>query len=452
MKMAAGILSAIMIKKISGPASLLSLLFVLLAPPVALAQASGAKAKSSPYTLRDIVFRGDPPYTKSALVAITGLKLGAPLTTEDMQAAAERLVDTGAFDDVTATLEAPTATSINLVFTIKPVRPEHMLRASFDNFVWCTPEELRAELQRRVPLFRGSVPEGGNVQAAVQNALQQMLAAKGVTATVSSELVAPRPGQPFRMAEYRVTSPSIRIHRLDIAGVPPEFAAAMDKVVASLTGGAYQDGLTGGLTDRVLASYRDAGYLDAALSGLKSTVVSSTAERVEVDVTATLTAGESYLVTKLDWPGSPVMTSAAFQTAAKLHPGDVASQKALRDSLENLDAAYRDHGYMDVIVDAKPLLDTATRQVSYTVTATPGDQYRLRELTVLGLSPAQRKEFDSAWQLKPGDIYNAGYVVAFLKNDTVRPGLRYLTGAFKVTEEPEGGVLDLSITFKGGGR
>jgi len=422
--------------------SSLSFLLVSLSSALVFGQA----AKPAAYTVHKIVFQGQTPYSQAAMESASGLTVGSPLSDADLQAAAERLMATGAFGDIGATLDGPKK-SVDVIFKVQPVGPEHVLRASFDNFVWFTHGELVAELQQRVPLFNGSVPEGGNIQEAVQSALQQMVVAKSAGAKVSSQLVGAQAGQPFRMAEFHVDEPSILIHSLDIAGVPAAFAPGTNKVVHALIGAPYDDGLVGGLSERVLADYRNAGYQEAALSGLKSTVVSSSDRKVGVDVTATLQPGEVYRVSKLDWAGSPQMSSAEFTAAAKLHPGDVASQSALLASLENLDAAYRNHGYVDVIVDAGPKLDTSAKQVAYTVSVTSGPQYKLRDLTVVGLTPAQRKEFDSAWKLHRGDLYDAGYVKSFLANNTALPLLRGMSAGVKANEDPDAGLLDLTLSF-----
>ncbi len=409
----------------------------------------GFAQKSTPYTIHKLEFRGTTPYSQATLEGASGLKVGAAMTQADLQAAAERLIATGAFADVGAELDGPIK-SITVIFKVQATGPEHILRTSFDNFVWLSKDELTEGLKTRVPLFNGTVPEGGNVQDAVQDALKAMLVAKGVQATVSSQLVAPRPGQPFRMAEYHVIAPSVRVHLLDVAGVPAGFAPATDKVVHGLIGGVYNDGLVGGLSDKILADYRNAGYQEATL-GVVTTIASATAARVEVDVAATLHPGEVYKVSKVAWAGSPMMSAETFAQVVKLHEGDVASQQKLEESLEFLDAAYRNRGYLDVVLDAGPKLDTATHQVAFTVTAIPGPQYKLRDVNVQGLTAAQRQEFDSAWKLHAGDLYNAGYVKDFLKNNTALRTLASMNASFKVTQDPEAGVADLNVTFFKGG-
>ena len=61
-------------------------------------------AANAQYTIKKIVFDGQNLYSQSDLEAASGLKPGQTLNNEALQAAAQRLVDTGAFDDMQATL------------------------------------------------------------------------------------------------------------------------------------------------------------------------------------------------------------------------------------------------------------------------------------------------------------------------------------------------------------
>ncbi len=404
-------------------------------------------AKPTPYVIHAIEFQGKTPYSQAALESATGLKIGAPMTSEDLQSAAERLISTGAFGDVQATLDGPMK-SISVIFKITPAEQVHMLRASFDNFVWFSQQELTSEVQKRVPLFNGFVPEGGTVQEAVQDALQQMLVAKFPTAKVESQLVAPHPGQPFRVAEYHVVFPDIRIHSLTITGAPAGYAVSTDRIIRALTGATYNDGLVGGYEEKILADYKNAGYQDAALTDLKTTIASSTPTKVEVDIATKLQAGELYRVSQITWAGSSEMSADAFAKATKLHPGDIASQQALYDSLDAIDTTYRNRGFIDVLLDSGAKLNPATHEVAYTITATPRPQYNLPDQKVTGLTPEQRREFDAAWKLTPGEIYDAGYVKSFLLNNTALQTLGKLSATYKVTQEPESGLLDLNIAFR----
>jgi outer membrane protein insertion porin family len=408
---------------------------------------SASAAAAPTYTLKNLVFDGTVPYSQQSLEAATGLKPGDTIDQKGLEAVSQKLIDTGAFDDLQARFDGPYK-AITIIFKIKPADPSRLLTAGFENFVWFTPEELTAELQKRVPLFNGTVPEAGNEQQVILDALTQMLAAKGIAAKITVEPIAPSPAQPVRVAEFRVEAPSVRIHSITLTGVTPSFATSTNKVVQALTGMRYNEGLTAeSLPSELLVIYKNAGYQAASLSGLTRTVVSSTGNHVDVDVAATIAPGDIYRLSTLDWPGSPVMSAQEFTAVAKLHPGDVVSQRALLESLNNLEAAYHARGYMDVAIAATPKLDTDTHQISFTISVTPGAQYTLKSVTPQNLSAAQLKDFDLGWRLHPGDIYNENYVATFLKNNTALRSLEGYSLGYKIVADPDNHTIDLTVTF-----
>lgn len=403
------------------------------------------------YTIAKIVFDGKTPYSQSALEAACGLKPGDTISKSDLQAAAQRLVDTGAFDDLSSTLDGAVK-GITVVFKVKGVDPSRLLTASFDNFVWFQPDELTTQLGKAVPLFNGTVPEAGNQTDAVVAALKKMLASKGVDATVTFEPVAPSPSQPLRLAEFRVEKPDVRIHAVTLNGVLPPFSDPLGKLVHNLTGRHFNEGLVpSALSSQIIAVYRNAGYQASAISALTRTVAASTQTAVDVDVSATIIPGDIYRLSHLDWPGSTIMTSEAFTAEATLHAGDIASQKALLVSLGKLEAAYRNKGYMDVVVNASPQLDAASHQVAFIVTATPGSQYTLHQVTPVGLNEVQQKDFDKAWKMKSGDVFNEGYATSFLTSNSALGSFNGYSATYKTVADPDTHTLDLIMTFVKGG-
>ena len=408
-------------------------------------------ALSQQYTVKNIVFDGKMPYSQAALEAASGIKPGDTLSKDQLQSASQKLIDTGAFADLSSTLDGP-AKSITVIFKVKPQDPARILTASFDNFVWYQPSELAAEIQKTVPLFDGTVPEAGNEQDAIVAALKQLLSSKGVTGgTISVESVAPSPSQPLRVLELRLTKPAVRIHSLKVDGMRPNFASAKDKLIQALTGKAYNESiLPKSLQNILLNVYKNAGF-QAAKVTLTRTIASSTDTAVDVDVAATIEEGDVYRLSKLDWPGSPMMSTEAFNAEANLHPGDVASQKTLLQSLGKLEAAYRRKGYMDVIVTATPQLDTTAHTAAFTVAVIPGEAYKLSAVTPLHLDPTQKADFDKAWQLKPGDVYDESYVAEFLHNNSAVKSLEPLTASFKTVANPDAHTVELILTFVGPG-
>lgn len=411
--------------------------FVCLAATPALAQ----------YTIAKIVFDGKTPYSQADLEAASGLKAGDHLTKDTMQQAAQRLTDTGAFSDLQVTLDGPLK-AVSVIFKVKPVDESRTLAVGFENFIWWQHDELTAEIHRRVPLFNGSLPEAGTLQQSVQDALQQMLTEKQLTATLSAKIYDAMLGSPTRTINYRIESPDIQLHSFKLEGVSTEKAGEINKIISSLAGSRYNEGLNGSaVTDRVLAIYRDAGFLDASLDHLTRTITAPTPGRINLDLSATINPGGVYHVSRIDWAGSPLLSSKEFSDTSKLRPGDLASQQALRASLAVIDTAYRRQGYLDVSVDATPELDTTANLVAYTVAVVSGEQYRFHEVQPVGLTPDSRKTFDAAWKLHPGDIYDSTYLETFLKANIAQPYLEPYSLSYRIVRDPDTHLVTVIFIF-----
>ncbi|MGO4210751.1 POTRA domain-containing protein [Terriglobus sp. 2YAB30_2] len=404
-------------------------------------------AANAQYTIKKIVFDGQNPYTQTELEAASGLKPGQTLNNQTLQAAAQRLVDTGAFDDMQATLDGPMK-AISVIFKVKPVDTAKLLHISYANFAWWSPEELKAEISRRVPLGGETIPEAGSLQASVQTALEAMLQEKGLTgAKVSEEVLEPRPGVPFRVAAFRIVSPAVVISSVRVDGVSPAMQTNVQKMTTALAGRPYNEGVGGqDISATLLAIFRDAGYLTAKLTPLQRTI--SGTGPVQVSLSTTVQEGEAYKLGVVSWTGAPWMTEQQFVAGAKLQHGSVASQRALQSALAVIQNSYRQHGYLDITVDAPPVLDDATHTANFTVQVTPGEIYRLQEVRVTGLTPAQRNVWDQDWKLKPGDVYDAGALGEFLKWHIANELFQGASSAFKQTVDPTSKTVVLEVSFK----
>src|SRR5690348_2991507 len=126
---------------------------------LALAQTAGAQN----YLPKQIVFAGTTA-AQSELLAVAGLKPGSTLTQQDMQAAAQKLIDSGAFSDVRFAFDGQ-----QLLYTLKPAELQPV---SYVNFPWWNEAALNAAVAAKVPLFQGSVAPESPMQQAVAHALE----------------------------------------------------------------------------------------------------------------------------------------------------------------------------------------------------------------------------------------------------------------------------------------
>jgi outer membrane protein insertion porin family len=416
---------------------------VLLAAALLLGGCGWAQAQ---YVVKAVVFSDKGSYRQEDLETLAGVHAGQALTTEQLGAAAGRLSDSGFFDQVSATVDG-ILKSVSVVFKVKPVSQAEWLHASFENFVWFTPDELNAAIHAQIPLFGGALPVAGPVVDAAEAALRQALAARGISGDVTHVNLEPRFGHPQRYMQFVVTKHAVVLRSAELTGVSAGLQAAMQKQARTLAGKRYSEGTAGDTTaDALLAPYLDAGYVDAKLTGMERTVA-EVAGRTEVSVKAAVNEGAVYRLASIAYSGSEVYSSADFARGNKLHADDPISRKLLRETLMPIDEAYRNRGYMDAVADVTGTRDEATHHIAYVVTVTPGEVYHVGHVYPLGLSAAAQADFDRGWKLKPGDVYSPGYVATFLKQNTALQALNGYSASFKASADPETHLVDVTIQF-----
>jgi outer membrane protein assembly factor BamA len=413
----------------------------------ALATAASAQAQYT-YKAAHIVFHNPGTFTQQQLETASGMHIGSPANATTLGAAAQRLSDSGYFDDIGANLDG-TAENTTVVFSLKPTPLEQMLPVTFANFVWLSHDDLEAAVHAKLPLFIDYLPENSAQADVIGSVLTEALAAKGIAnATVQHETIEPTLIHLMRTLEFRVASPAARVANVKLAGVTPELVPLIQKSVNETAKKPYSaDPSSGSTADRILSPLFDAGYIRATLSGVEATPGEPAGRTVPVVVSATLNAGDIYRIAAITFGGSPLLSAESFAATAKLHPGDVASRHALLETLAPLDAAYRAQGYMDVVILAAPTFDSEAHTVAYAVTVTPGEQYRVHQVNTEGLDAAAQGDFDRGFTMKPGDLYNPVYVTRFLTGNTALRALAGYYGGFKAYAYPATHTVDVVISF-----
>lgn len=396
-----------------------------------------------------IYFTGAAPYSDADLTTVLGLHSGQLFNDNEVQAASQRLVDTGLFDSVAMTGTGAGRTR-QVRFTIKPTPDSQLLPASFDNLVWFTPDEIDKALRVRVPLYRGLLPDSGNLADSVQAVLTAMLKEKGITATLTHATVEPTTDHPIRCINFSIDQPAVLLTHFQLAGatgLSKQQEIDMYRIMSAAGNRPYTEGLASNIIeDRILAGPRELGFIHAKINDLQRTVQPST-QGYAVSLTGTLSLGDVYHLAAATWTPTPVYSAGDFTRDSALHPGDLATLKALHQTEAFILAAYSKLGYMDAYLAVTPTLDANAHTVAYALKAVPGSQYRIKSVTVTGLSPDARQQFDSAWAMKPGDLYSEPYVQHFLNANTALLKLNDYAGTYQASADPNTHLVDLSITF-----
>ena len=403
--------------------------------------------KAQTYTAQRVEFSHLGTFSQQQLEDVAGVHAGTTLQAAELEAAAQRLVDTGYFNDVGATIEGKILAA-TIKFDTKPTELTHLLPVGYENFVWLTHAELEAAIRAKIPLYNDYLAENSPHEEEIKAILTAALAAKSVKAEVAFDTYEPTLRHPRREIAFRVAQPEVRLVNVRLGGVTPALVPLVQKSVNATARTAYEEGPAERTSeDRILEPLLDAGYAQAKLIDRMPAPGPIENGTVPVILAGRLQAGEVYHVATVTYAGTPLLSAEAFAATAKLHAGDVASRQALLDTLAPLDAAYRRQGYMDVVVEAVPSFDAAQHTAAYTVGVTPGEQYRVHEVTTGGLDPAAKADFDRGWRMKEGEIYNPEYVKTFLKQNTALRALEGYSAGFKAYADPNTHTVDVVITF-----
>jgi outer membrane protein insertion porin family len=400
------------------------------------------------YTVGSVAYVGGAPYTDTELSSVAGLQAGQAIATNALGSAAQHILDTGLFDDVQATYTAQ-GKALHITFHVKPTPLAKLPAVSLENFVWFTPEELAAGLHQQLPLYRGVSSDAGTFSDSIQDALQKMLTAKGVQATLSHTTVEPTSQHPVRVVDYKVERPALRIVSLNLTvdATAPDVVAATTVKLPTRSPVFYNEGLTGlTVEDFLLLAAHNNGYITAKVLSMHRELA-TTATGTGVAVTATIQPGEPYKIASFHWTETPVYDSATFARDAKLKPGDTAQFYKLRDTEAAIVSAYHGQGYLDAYIDPDPKMDATAHTVSYNLRAVPGEQYKFKSVTALGLDPAGLSEFNQVWKIKPGDVFNETYVQTFITGNKGLQGLAKYAGSYQIAADPTTHLVDLTMQF-----
>jgi len=94
-------------------------------------------------------------------------------------------------------------------------------------------------------------------------------------------------------------------------------------------------------------------------------------------------------------------------------------------------------------------LDTEKHTATFNLAVTEGPIYRMGKLDLQGPDPQRTELARRAWDMREGDVYDAEYIQAFMKNHSRELGL--LSGyapRFTQTVHDDTHLVDLSVKFE----
>jgi outer membrane protein assembly factor BamA len=350
------------------------------------------------YTPKTIRMDAPPTVDTAEALRIAALPTNTPLTKQQIEAALQRIADTGLFSDVGYTVNATA-----LVIKLTPSASSQLQPTHFSNFIWWQPAELESLLEAAVPGYHGQLPVAGTLTDQVKAALVSLLHTKGVDATVDAH----ENGFSADSVTLSIVSPSIVIGDVQLHNALPALLPQLKAVQHRLHGEDFDIAeTTKALQDSVNDVYKNAGYLAVETTAPTTSAPHKDMLTYAVDLSATITPGEIYRVTGLHLHAQPPVSEADLARAANIKVGDVASLAARRLALSEMQQVYASQGYFDAKVLFTPHQDNQAHTIEYICDFVPGEIYHFASIDTSALALDQQAAFARAFTIAPGAVAN----------------------------------------------
>lgn len=386
------------------------------------------------YTPHRIVFTGTS-LDQSALVKLAAVAPGKPITSKEIDAAMQRIVDTGLFAEIRYSVDDSA-----LNFFVTPQATSAMLPAIYGNFVFWKPDELASLVHSRLPLFTGQVPTDGNLQQSVQDALAAILLDNGIKANVESILTQEK------TVNFFIAQPSVQIRQVRVDSVSPVAGPRVTEVLQSFAGTDFDRYSAEAIHHRLVDTYYDLGFLDSAidLPHYDKPVVEPS--HILLDFSTSVREGGQYHVSKLEWPDSSIVKKSDFEKAAQLKKGDVAARILLLATNAHIEGEFARYGYLDAHVTVQGRKDDSNHTIEYAFAVDPGEIYHLKGVKTTNFTDQQQKDFDKNWKLSSGSVYDGGYASTFFQSSMTGSFQGYVPN-IRVAANRNDHTVDLVITL-----
>jgi outer membrane protein assembly factor BamA len=365
--------------------------------------------------LGDLQVIGARRYSVEEIKKVSALEIGKPASIPHLDAAAERMAETGLFKKVSYRYVTESG-RLSVTFEIEEA--EWTVPVVFDNFVWFTDAQVVAAVRDVLPSFDGTAPPTSGIPERIIQALRQLLASNRLQGRVEflpqAVLKKGVEGYLFRVADPGPTICALRFEGASAIAQSDLVAALKTSVGSQYSRTFLVNASKGTLVD----AYRRHGLWGAAFDE-PVTALDAGRDCSGVAVTLHVNEGEPYAYAGAVWTGNAALASHDLDVLLGIKAGEVAALTKLDDALRRIGRAYARHGYLVQRTTYTPRLDDSTRQVSFEMRVAEGPQFRLGTVDFVNLGPSDAAALRKVWRIGPGDVYDSSYPDQFTKEEVV---------------------------------
>jgi outer membrane protein assembly factor BamA len=392
----------------------------LLVLPVSFIRAQTPSASSeSKAVLREIRAEGLKSLTEPQVATTSGLQTGVEIGRDDLQTAADKLVQSGLFAHVKYNFQSR-ADGLVVIFHLDEAE---RIPAYFDNLPWFTDGELNDAIRTKLPFYDGTLPTAGAIVDQSAEIAGEFLAAHGLQAAIEHQVVA-NPNGEGNIQEFRIDGAALKISSLEFSDASLNSSKVVQQELAELKGKPYSRmAIDLFLTEQVRPIYQRQGYLRAKLGPPEIRLTGNPNQKLpeQIPVFVPVTPGAVYKWKGAEFSGNSLLSTVTLNADLGLKADDVADGMALEAGLERIREEYAHVGYLDAKIDPVGSYDDQAHTIRYQVRIDEGKSYKFNALTITGLSPTAEKRLRDAWAIPQGEVFDKAVFEEFLTTLETKP-------------------------------
>lgn len=417
-------------------------LFVLIFA-AALSGQSPAPHLRTPATLpiAAIAITGNKTLPTEAILAASGLKLNDTGGAAIFDAARDRLLDTGYFDQVSYTFRQQDM-GFAVSFSVKEMKQVFPLHIEA---LPVTLDEVTRLLKSKDPLFNGLLPGGKKTIDRAASAVEEYLRPAHPDLHVSARVVATGP------ESYEILlAPAEGLPV--IADMTFEGSKLIEEndlhtvIIENGIGQPFSDASVRELLDRLIRPlYEKQGYMRVSFPKITS---QPDAKVKGIDVRVTIDDGPQFRLGSLSVHGPMAGSASRILRIANIPRGEFVNGDAIGQAVNRIHDTLRGEGYLDVTVSTDRSINDATKTVDAWFIVTPGALYTFGHLEILNLGLDGEAAIRKLWSVKPGDPFPGGYpdhFVQAVKDESMFDNLGVITATPSINRQTH--VVDVSLHF-----
>jgi outer membrane protein assembly factor BamA len=354
--------------------------------------------------LREVHAEGFKILTEAQVVSLTGLQPGLSVGKNNLQTAADLLVQTGLFSKVNFSFQ----TRNGGVVVTYHVEESPRIPVYFDNIPWYSDSELGDTIRKTIPFFDGTLPEAGAAVEQATNALRDLLSSRGLQASIEHTVLANPIGE-GNVQEFQIEGAALQISKLEFGDPALNDSKALQQHLSEIQGKAYSRmAIDLFLTEAVRPIYLQQGYLRVKLGPPEVRLTGNPNQRLpdKIPVYVPIVPGAVFRWKGIHWTGNSVISEFTLTNLLGEKPGDVANGMRLEDGWDRIREEYGHLGYLEAKLDPDVTYDDQAHTVSYAVSIQEGIQYHFGKMVLTGLSLAGERKLYAAWPIAATNVFD----------------------------------------------